>query len=97
MRALKLTQDMRPVSDLKAHGGELIKQIGDTGRPVILSRHGRPVAVLLPVDDFDDYQAFIEQRSVQRAVEEGERDVAAGRTVPHEDVLKLLERWSDGE
>ena len=55
------------------------------------------MAVLLPVGDFDDYQAFIEQRSVQHAVEAGERDVAAGRTVPHEDVMKLLERWSGGE
>lgn len=62
-----------------------------------LSRHGRPVAVLLPVADFDEYQAFLEQRSVQRAVEDAERDVASGRSVPHDEVLRLLDRWSDGE
>ena len=29
------------------------------------------------------------------AVEEAERDVAAGRVVAHDDVLKLLDSWSD--
>ena len=94
MRALKLSEDVRPVSDLKAHGGELLRQVVDTGRPVILSRHGRAVAVLLSVDDYDEFQAFAAQRSVQRAVEEAERNVAEGRVVPHDDVLKLLDQWS---
>lgn len=95
MRALKLSQDVRPVSDLKARGGELLRQVADTGRPVILSRHGRAVAVLVSVDDYDDFQAFAEQRSVQRAVAEAERDATEGRVVAHDDVLKLLDQWSD--
>ena len=97
VRGLKLAEDVRPVSDLKAHGGELLKQVVDTGRPIVLSRHGRAVAVLVSVADFDEYQAFAEQRSVRRAVEEAERDVEAGRVVPHDGVKKRLDEWANGD
>ena len=43
MNAIRLSQDIRPVTDLKAHGAELVRQVTVEGRPVVLSRHGRAV------------------------------------------------------
>ena len=38
---------------------------------------------------FDD----IDEDAEARAIEEAEADVAAGRVVPHEDVVKWLRSW----
>jgi len=53
MAELTISQDIRPISDLKARGSEIVAQAAQTGRPVVLTRHGRGVAVVLAVDDYE--------------------------------------------
>lgn len=82
MTALKLREDFRPVTDLKAHGAAIVRQVSDTGRPVVLSRHGRPVAILLSVDEYEDLCGQRDAKELRAALAEAEVDLAAGRTVP---------------
>jgi prevent-host-death family protein len=96
MPALKLSEDIRPVSDLKSHGAEIVRQVVD-GRPVVLSRHGRAVAVVLSVDDFEEMQEAAERSALLKALAVGVEDIKSGRTVPHEDVMRKLESWADGK
>jgi len=37
---LKLSEDIRPVTDLKSHGAEIVRDV-TSGRTVVLIRHGR--------------------------------------------------------
>jgi prevent-host-death family protein len=97
MRAFKLSEAVRPVSDLKAHGGEIVRQVTETGQPVVLSRHGRAVAVVLSVAEYEALQDMADRTELQKGVEEAERDIAEGRTVPHDEVMALLRRWAGGE
>ena len=97
MRGLKLSEDVRPITDLKAHGGEIVRQVSETGRPVVLSRHGRAVAVVLSVGEYEALQDSADRGELQRAVHDAERDVDAGRTIPHGEVMALLARWSSGD
>ena len=43
---LSLTEDIRSITDLKRHTREIIDQIHQTGRPVILTVNGRADAVI---------------------------------------------------
>ena len=97
MRGLKLSEDVRPVTDLKSHGGEIVRQVTETGRPVVLSKHGRAVAVVLSVSEYEELQELADRSELQKAVDEAERQIREGKTVPHEEVLELLNRWADGE
>lgn len=93
--ALKLREDFRPVTDLKTHGAAIVRQVADTGRPVVLSRHGRPVAILLSVDEYEDLCEQTNIAALRTALAEAEADVAAGRTIPHEEMKKKFARLLD--
>ncbi|HZF07458.1 MAG TPA: type II toxin-antitoxin system Phd/YefM family antitoxin [Thermoanaerobaculia bacterium] len=97
MRALKLSEDVRPLSDLEARPTEIVEQVRATGRPVVITREGRGVAVMLSIQAFEELQDSAETGELQRAVEDAERDITEGRWVEHSEVLAKLERWSAGE
>lgn len=92
MGQVKISEDVRPISDLKTRSAELVNQVATTERPVVLTRHGRGVAVLLSVEQYEALLDQLEQAFVARALEVGERDAAAGRVTPHEDVVAS---WSN--
>lgn len=97
MARLKLSEDLRPISDLETQPSEIVQQARTTGRPVVLTREGRGVAVLLSVEAFEALQTSSERHELQRAVDEAERDIAEGNWVENSDVLVKLKRWSAGE
>jgi prevent-host-death family protein len=97
MPHLKLSQDLRPVSDLKRQTSDIIHQVQETGRPVVLTEQGRGVAVVLSIQAFEDLQRSAERVKLQRAVDEAERDLAEGKWVEHSDVEAKLQRWAAGE
>lgn len=93
----KLSEDLRPLSDLETQSFEVVRQARTTGRPVVLTREGRGVAVLLSVEAFEEMQTSVERHEVQRAVDEAERDIAEGNWVEGSDVVVKLRRWATGE
>ena len=48
------SQDVRPVTEFRAHASAFLQQIRDTKRAVILTQHGRCAAVLLDVAVYED-------------------------------------------
>jgi prevent-host-death family protein len=94
MARMRLSEDLRPLSDLKTQTSEIIQQAQASGRPVVLTRHGRGVAVLLSVEAFEDLQISAEALELQRAVDGAERDMAEGRWVEHSEVKAKLKRWA---
>lgn len=92
MAELRLTEDLRPLSDLKSKAAEIVRQVESTGRPVVITRHGRGVAVVLSLERYERYQALAERQALLRDITEAEADISAGRTVPHEEVVS---RWED--
>lgn len=97
MARLKLSEDLRPLSDLETQTSEVVEQASATGRPVVLTREGRGVAVLLSVEAFEALQTSSERLEVQRAVDEAERDLAEGNWVENSDVVVKLKRWAGVE
>lgn len=40
-----------PAGEFKAHCLRLMDEVHDTRRPIVITKHGRPVARLVPVED----------------------------------------------
>ena len=74
--ATKFSQDVVPLGDLKTNPGKVIRRVDETGRPVLLTTHGRGVAVVQALDDFE---AEGEEREFMRAVVNGLIDLEEGR------------------
>ena len=89
---VRFSEDVKQVSELKTHCAEIIGQVRRTHRPVLLTRRGRGVAVLL---DIDEYERLVERQVFLDAVEEGARAVAHGDLHSHEKALAILDTFGD--
>jgi prevent-host-death family protein len=74
----KFSEDVVPLTDLKANPGRVMKHVSDAHRPVLLTSRGRGVAVVQSVADYEQTE---EERAFMRAVVEGLMDLEAGREV----------------
>lgn len=83
----KFTQDVVPLTDLKANPGRVLKHAAEVHRPVLLTSRGRGVAVVQSVVDYEEAQ---EERAFMRSVVEGLADLEEGREVPIEDAKRRL-------
>lgn len=95
MRSLRVRDDVLPLTELKAKTAEVIRQVQESGRPVLLTRHGRSVAVLLSVGAFEEYQETMENAALQRAVDAAERQIGRGQHVEHDEAQALMDRLLD--
>lgn len=74
-----------PVKELRAELSELLDQVADRREHVIVTRRGRPVAVIVPIDEYEGLEETAEILSDPAAVRDIQRglaDLKAGRTVP---------------
>ncbi|MCH8036557.1 MAG: type II toxin-antitoxin system Phd/YefM family antitoxin [Proteobacteria bacterium] len=84
---IKFSEDIIPLSDLKVNPGRVVKQVADTGRPALLTRRGRGVAV---VQGLDGFEAGEEERAFMRAVVRGLMDLEEGRELSLAEVRDRL-------
>jgi antitoxin YefM len=90
MQRLKIDQDIKPLSEVRIGIANFIKQVHDTKRPVIITQHGKSVAVLLDVYEYEAIQEKLELLTdVQAAISQLEN----GQGIVHEDAKeKVLNR-----
>ena len=90
MQKLKIDQDIRSMSEVRNAMATYIKQVHDTKRPIIITQHGKGVAVLLGAYEFEAMQEKIELLSdVQTSLNQ----LAKGEGISHQKVKdKLLKR-----
>lgn len=86
-RAVKFSEDVVPLGDMKVNPGRVVRRVDETRRPVLLTSHGRGVAV---VQSLSEFEAAQEERDFMRAVVVGLADIDAGRVIPLSDVKSEL-------
>ena len=82
-----------PLADVKARLSAYMDQVERDG-PIVITRNGRAVAVLLaPLDD-DDLERLILARSppFQALLEKSRQSIRAGRGLPHKEFWKAVAR-----
>ena len=84
---VKFSEDVVSLGDLKVNPGRVVRRVDETGRPVLLTSHGRGVAV---VQGLSQFEAVQEERDFMRAVVAGLADIDAGRTVSLDEVKREL-------
>lgn len=93
MQRLKIDQDIRTLSEFRTGIANFIKQVHDTKRPVIITQHGKGVAVLL---DAHEYEAMQEKLELLADVQISLNQLEDGQGVSHEDakerILKRIQK-----
>ncbi|MGR3292854.1 MAG: type II toxin-antitoxin system Phd/YefM family antitoxin [Candidatus Scalindua sp.] len=85
---MKIATDIRPVSYLKSKSADLLKQINETHRPVIITQNGKPRAVLQDPKSYENMRNAI---GILKLISQGEEDIKKGKNKKQNEVFEKLE------
>jgi prevent-host-death family protein len=94
MEPVKFSEDVRPITDMKTRSAEIVDHVRRNRRPVLLTRRGTGVAVLL---DLGEYEALVERASFIDAVRAGARAAAAGDLHPDAESKRILDAFGEAD
>ena len=89
---LNLAKDIRPISYIKAHSAEILKQVEDKKTPIVITQNGEAKAILL---DINSYQNIIDSINLMKIISIGEDDIKNGRFVTHDELDKKIQEILD--
>lgn len=81
---MNISKDIKPITYLKSRAAELLKQINETHRPVIITQNGEPKAVLQDPESYENMRNAI---GILKLISQGEEDIKSGRFKSQEDVF----------
>lgn len=81
------------IRELGRNPSKVVDEVESTRRPALITRHGKPVAAVVPIDD-DALEDWILSTAPEFADDRAaaDREHAAGETVDLDDVLEDLEQ-----
>ena len=85
---MNISSDIRPVTYLKSRAADLLKQINETHRPVIITQNGEPRAVIQDPQSFEDMRNAI---GILKLISIGEEDIKNENILEQEAVFKNIE------
>jgi len=87
---MNMSSDIKPITYLKANAADLLEQINETHRPVIITQNGEPRAVL---QDPQSYENMRNALGMLKLISQGEEDMKKGKTKSQENVFDKLEKF----
>lgn len=76
------------IRDLSRNPSKVVEEVSNSGRPALVTKHGKPIVAIVPIDEdaledwvLENAPSFVEARRA------AERELAAGETVDLEDFL----------
>ena len=82
---MRFREDIKPITYMKTRAAELLRTVGETRRPVVITQNGEARGVVL---DVDSYEELRNATLMLKLVAQGEEDIRQGRTLPQEDVFR---------
>jgi prevent-host-death family protein len=85
---MNIKEDIKPISYVKSHAAEIIKNINDNHRPIIITQNGEAKGVFI---DSDSYQKMKDTINMMKLIILAENDIAKGNVTPQDKVFKKLD------
>ena len=85
---MNISRDIKPVTYLKAKAADLLKQINETHRPVVITQNGEPRAVLQDPESYENMRNAI---GLLKLISLGEEDIKDGKARSQEEVFANIE------
>lgn len=86
---MKLSEQIKPVSYLKANTAELLRQLQKSQEPMIITQNGEARAVIQDIRSFETMQ---ENLALLKLLALGKRQVENNETIPADDVLAEIDQ-----
>lgn len=87
MKRLKINEDIKPLSEFRTQIASFLKQVHDTKRPLVITQHGKGVAVLM---DVKEYEAMQEKIELLEDVQTALNQIENRQGVEHDNAKEVL-------
>jgi len=86
---MKISTDIKPVSYLKSKAADMLKQVNETRRPIIITQNGEPKAVLQDPESYENMRNTI---GLLKLISLGEEEIRGGKSKKQNEVFSDLEK-----
>lgn len=84
---MKMSERIKPISYLKAHASEIVRNLGREREPMIITQNGEAKVVMQDIESYEETQ---ETLALLKVLALGNRQVEEGKVQPAEDVIARL-------
>jgi prevent-host-death family protein len=84
---MKLSSQIRPISYLKAHAAEIVRNLAEQQEPMVITQNGEAKVV---IQDIESYEQTQQTMALLKILALGMRQVEEGEVLPAENVIKRL-------
>jgi len=92
--AVNNKKDIHSITYLKTNASDVLQQVNETQRPVIITQNGEPRGVL---QDARSYENMKNALGLMKAISQGEEDFREGNFSTQEDLFERLRRAIGGK
>ncbi len=90
---MKLSTQIRPISYLKAHAAEIVRNLSKQQQPLVITQNGEAKVV---IQDIESYEQTQQTLALLKIMSLGMRQIEQGKVLSAEDAIKRLhERRED--
>ena len=84
-----LSQDIKPISYLKAKTANIINEVNENQRAIIITQNGEAKAVIQDIKSYENIQNSL---NLLKLIVQSENDIENSRTIEQEDMFDNLEQ-----
>jgi prevent-host-death family protein len=85
---MNISKDIKPITYLKSRAADLLKQINETHRPVVITQNGEPKAVLQDPESYENMRNAI---GILKLISQGEEDIRKGKSKSQDELFTEIE------
>jgi len=84
---MKLSNQIKPISYLKAHAAEIVRKLGEQREPMVITQNGEAKVV---IEDIESYEQTQETMAFLKILALGMRQIEEGKVLSADDVIRRL-------
>jgi len=84
---MKYSTQIKPISYLKANAAEIVRELAEQRKPLVITQNGEAKAVIQDVASYEETQ---ETMALLKILALGNRQIEEGRTIPAKESIKRL-------
>jgi len=86
---MKLSSQIKPISYLKAHAAEIVRNLTEQQEPMVITQNGEAKVV---IQDIDSYEKTQQTMALLKILALGIRQVEEGDIVPSNEAIKRVRK-----
>jgi prevent-host-death family protein len=86
---MKLSSQIKPISYLKAHAAEIVRNLAEQQEPMVITQNGEAKVV---IQDIDSYEKTQQTMALLKILALGMRQVEEGDIVPANEAIKRVRK-----